>query len=97
MRLEDSYQGITLDFHYDGGTRTYIGFLEGLPVAASVQATSYDDLVEAFHEAVDMHVSDRFVMSRLYARHKREATGRPTVGAELPHEDDPYSRRQFLR
>lgn len=97
MRLEDNYQGITLNFHFDRATKTYIGFLEGLPVAASIQATTYENLVKAFHEAVDMHLSDRFVMPRLRARYEQAVTLQLIATAELSEADDPYSRRQFLR
>ena len=97
MRLEDSYQSVILNFDFDRATKTYIGYLEGLPVAASVQATTYENLVVAFHEAVDMHMSDRFMMSRLCVRSERAAKPRPTAAAEALQEDDPYTRRQFLR
>ena len=98
MRLEDSYQGVTLNFRYDRGTDTFIGFMEGLPVAASVQATTYEGLVEAFREAVDMHLGDRLIMSRLRARQQRAAVRRPEATVDgLQQDDDPYTRRQFLR
>jgi hypothetical protein len=98
VKLEYSYQGATLEFHYDGMTGTYLGHLEGLPGGSvSIQAASHDDLVEAFHQAVDTHASNLAIMERFAARQRKDAS--PGLAAIAPQgsEPDPFRHRQFLR
>lgn len=100
MKLDNTYLGVTLTFRYDHVTNTFFGNLDGLPVSASVQATTYEDLIEAFRETVDTYSTDLFLMARLQAQHDREAKPRAMAGMDSsgdPGDADPYSRRQFLR
>jgi hypothetical protein len=100
MKLVENYNGATLTFHYDRHTGTYLGFLDGLDVRTSVQATTYEQLIEAFHEAVDTYIEERFALKRFEVQHEREAALQRTPEGETLKvfaDDDPYSRRQFLR
>ena len=107
MRLEKNYRGVELDFFYDSVTCTYIGNLEGLSYSVSVQAGDYEDLVQAFHDQVDTYFSGSRPMKYYEAEVERKAAlARIAAGshlrlaAEKPEvldEDDPYSRRHFLR
>lgn len=101
MKSELSYQGATLELHYDGMTGTYLGSLQGLPGGpVSVQAATYDDLLEAFHQAVDMHPMNLAIMARFMAGHGQDTPERiDPIVPPAPHgsEQDPFRHRQFLR
>jgi hypothetical protein len=102
MNLIEQYRGVTLRFRYDRITETYLGILEGLSLSTNLQAATYDGLVEAFRQAVDTRslapiASPSLALS--YQVNRAEAFD-AVVNEELPAqdgEDDPYSRRQFLR
>ena len=101
MKSERSYQGATLEFHYDGMTGTYLGSIRDLPGGlVSVQAASYDDLLEAFHQAVDIHAMNLVIMERFMAGRGQDTPARvdPIVlPAPLGSAQDPFRHRQFLR
>jgi hypothetical protein len=100
MKLVENYNGATLTCHYDRHIGVYLGFIEGLDVKTSVQATSYEDLVDAFHEAVDGYMEDHSALSGFQTIRDREMVlERVAEGETLKcfDDDDPFSRRQFLR
>ena len=89
MKLIEDYSGVTLTFHYDRHTGTYLGFLEGLSVETSVQAPSYEDLIDAFHEAVDTYTEDRFALASFCVRREREVTMKRTEAVSPRNREEP--------
>ena len=112
MEFREYYRGICAKIRFDYVTDTYLGELVGVPAAASVQATSYEDLRASLMQAVEEHLSGRsnhewtHLVHLEQVRAEREAeklrqesaqtAAEPKKQTEKP-EIDPFEHRLFLR
>lgn len=112
MEFREIYRGITVTVRYDPITFTFMGNLSGLGHPVSIQAASYEDLQDTWMKAIDdaLLTDNKPIADYAAEMHQSQTKAKDTLGAAVESrvavradeppgsaDDDPFSRRRFLR